>query len=142
VDYEVYAEGEALLGWVNASVEVSAPEGLDGNELLRSLGARTRDLLAGIEVAHLKMTLMPEGGGDIGVANLVRADGVVEISHWLKDPVESGEVLVNLRAEADPEILWESVRRALEACACETRVRHVEHFRPAKPEPTYRMAHI
>jgi hypothetical protein len=95
-----------------------------------------------IEIAHLKMTLVPtEDGGDIGVLNLVRTDGVAEVSHSLKAPLAAGELLLNLRAEADPELLRTAVLDALAACGCEAEVKHLEHFRPGKPEPTYRMAH-
>ncbi|HLZ08628.1 MAG TPA: GTP-binding protein, partial [Chloroflexota bacterium] len=31
VDYEVYAQGEALLGWLNATVSITADEPFDGN---------------------------------------------------------------------------------------------------------------
>src|SRR6478672_4362265 len=32
VDYDIYAEGEALLGWLNTSVSISAAAEVDGNE--------------------------------------------------------------------------------------------------------------
>jgi G3E family GTPase len=142
VDYEIYAEGEALLGWLNASVNVRAAE-VDGNELLRNLAASIRHALGSIEIAHLKMTLTPdEDGGDIGVLNLVRSDGTAEISHSLKEPVTGGELLLNLRAEGDPDFLKQTVLDALAACGCEAGIQHIEHFRPAKPQPTYRMASL
>jgi hypothetical protein len=142
IDYEIYAEGEALLGWLNASIAIRAASEMDGNELLRGVAARTRAGLKDYEIAHLKMTLVPdEEGGDIGVLNLVRTDGVAELSHSLKAPLMAGELLLNLRAEADPELLRVSVLDALAACGCEATVKHLEHFRPGKPEPTHRMAH-
>jgi Ni2+-binding GTPase involved in maturation of urease and hydrogenase len=143
VDYDTYAEGEALLGWLNASALIRATAAVDGNELLRGIAARTREALRGVEIAHLKMTLVPkEEGGDIGVLNLVRSDGIAELSHSLKEPLSAGELLLNLRAEADPELLRRSVLDAIAACACEVEITNMEHFRPAKPQPTYRMAHI
>ncbi len=142
VDYEIYADGEALLGWLNAAVHFRAANEIDGNELLLRLAEATRAALTGLEIAHLKMTLVPEEhGGDIGVLNLVRSDGTPEISHRLGHPLEAGELLLNLRAEADPEILRQAVLDALAHCGCEAEVRHLEHFRPGKPNPTYRMAH-
>jgi G3E family GTPase len=142
VDYDIYAEGEALLGWLNTSVSISAATEVDGNELLRDIAARTREALAGLEIAHLKMTLVPEEeGGDIGVLNLVRSDGIAELSHSLKEPLSAGELLLNLRAEADPELLRRSVLGAIAASGCQAEIKHLEHFRPAKPQPTYRMAH-
>jgi G3E family GTPase len=142
VDYDIYAEGEALLGWLNAAVSIRSAADVDGNELLRGIAARAREALGHVEIAHLKMTLVPdEEGGDIGVLNLVRSDAIAEVSHSLKEPLSSGELLVNLRAEADPELLRRAVTGALAASGCEAEIKHVEHFRPAKPQPTYRMAH-
>lgn len=141
VDYEIYAEGEALLGWLNASFSVRAPREFDGNELLREVALRTRAGMPAVEIAHLKMTLVPEEeGGDLGVLNLVRTDGTPELSHTLKAPLAAGELLLNLRAEADPDLLRRSVLDALASCGCEATVNHLEHFRPGKPEPTHRMA--
>ena len=141
VDYQIYAEGEALLGWLNATIAVRAHHEIDGNELLKGVAERTRKALTGVEIAHLKMTLVPdEDGNDIGVLNLVRNDGAAELSHTLKAPLAAGELLLNLRAEGDPELLRRCVLDALAACGCEADVKHLEHFRPGKPEPTYRMA--
>jgi Ni2+-binding GTPase involved in maturation of urease and hydrogenase len=142
VDYDEYAEGEALLGWLNATVRVSANEPFDGNAYLFDLARTIRQELPGVEIAHLKMTLVPEEeGGDIGVVNLSRTDGIPELSHTLKEPLEGGALLLNLRAEADPEVLHEGALRALAACGSDIRalVEHSEHFRPARPVPTYRM---
>ena len=98
------------------------------------------------KIAHLKMTLTPdEGVGDIGVLNLVRNDMKTELAHSLKDPLDSGELIINLRAEGDPVKLNAAALAALEAWTTaesgrRTVIRHSEYFRPAKPTPTHRMA--
>ena len=76
VDYEVYAEGEALLGWLNATVTLSNQKGFDGNQVIRDLADTLRRLLveAGAEVAHLKMTLEPEDAGLGDLADVARAE--------------------------------------------------------------------
>lgn len=144
VDYEVYAEGEALLGWLNAAAQVEAAEPFDGNALLQGIGddVHARLARAGAEVAHLKMTLSPDEGNDLAVLNLVRGDGQPESIHRLQDEMESGELLVNLRAEADPELLRQVVLSVLAglAPAVNVTIEHTEAFRPGKPQPTYRMA--
>jgi G3E family GTPase len=146
LDYEIYADGEAMLGWLNCTVRWNSPRTFDGNKALRELAARIHDWLASqeIEIAHLKMTLTPdEDMGDIGVINLVRSDGKAESSHQLREPLESGELIINLRAEADPEALKVAVLQSLGASGEEdvvARVEHIEHFRPGKPQPTHRMA--
>ena len=62
VDYETYAQGEALLGWTNAAVSVEANDEFDGNALLLDIGQRIHQSIAadGSEIAHLKLTLTPE----------------------------------------------------------------------------------
>src|SRR5262249_2138998 len=40
VDYQVYADGEALLGWLNCTAQVSHPRGLDSEKFLQWLATR------------------------------------------------------------------------------------------------------
>ena len=146
VDYDTYAEGEALLGWLNATCRLSAPKPFDGNRFLQRLADAVQQQLAGagIEIAHFKMTLAPETGNDLGVLNLVRTDGRAESPHRLAEEVDEGELILNLRAEGDPEQLRAVAMAGLEATAREAgvaaTVEHSEHFRPGRPEPTHRMA--
>lgn len=150
IDYDRYGEGEALLGWLNATVEIKTDSGLDefdGNELLQSLAASLKEKLelAGAEVAHLKMTLTPAGDPyEIAAINLVRGDSMPELSHRLYEPLEDGELLLNIRAEVDPDTLEEAATAALEAEIAVARgllfrIAHLEHFRPGMPVPTHRM---
>ena len=146
VDYDVYAEGEALLGWLNATFHVSASSPFDGNLFLRRLGGDVRDRLAaaGIEIAHFKMTLSPDSGNDLAVLNLVRTDGTVESPYALADDLTDGELIVNLRAEGDPDLLKALAHAAVDQVARDmglaADVEHSEAFRPGRPEPTHRMA--
>ena len=39
IDYDVYAEGEALLGWLNATVRVDSQTAIDSSEMLQSLAS-------------------------------------------------------------------------------------------------------
>jgi G3E family GTPase len=147
VDYETYAQGEALLGWLNATVQFWSQAPFDGNAILSQLAIDLQHRLnaEGAEVAHLKMTLDPENGfGDLGVMNLVRNDYVPELSQHLSDPLQRGELIVNMRAEVAPELLDQLLTTALEHCTRKNRglnvkVQHQEHFRPGKPTPTFRM---
>lgn len=146
IDYEIYAEGEALLGWLNATARITSPREFDGNSFVQRLadGVRARLAVLGFEIAHLKMTLSPSSGNDLTVLNLVRSDGQPELSHRLAEPLTEGELIVNLRAEGDPDRLRDAVTSSLSEAAAgtgaATAIEHMEHFRPAKPEPTYRMA--
>ena len=112
-------------------------------ELADNIQKRLREQEA--EIAHFKMTLSPDGGlGEIAVINLVRNDFVPELSQTLEELVESGQLIINLRAEAPPEVLREAVSLGVESVAHKfpglmAKLEHMEHFRPGKPTPTHRM---
>jgi hypothetical protein len=148
VDYDTYAEGEALLGWLNATADITTTEELDSGMLLEALAKQMQQELAASEIAHLKMTFSPDDGlgGEVAALSLVRSDFVPELSLRLEDPVRNGQLIVNCRAEADPAEL----RRALEAglaalpglfSGLSTTLVHAEQFRPGRPQPTHRLAH-
>jgi G3E family GTPase len=148
VDYTVYAEGEALLGWLNCTIQVSSASGVDADLFLKALAGavleRLRDHHA--EVAHLKMTLSPDANlaGEVAAVSLVRNDFVPELTLRLDEPVTSGQLILNLRAEAAPDVLGRVVREGLEAAArafpgVRATLDHLEHFRPGKPTPTHRL---
>lgn len=148
VDYETYAEGEALLGWLNCTVQVATSGGFDSDSFLKRLAGEIQQRLQAqnAEIAHLKMTLSPDGGlGDIAAVNLIRNDFVPELSMHLETPVESGQLIINLRAEAAPDLLGTAVRESLAATSASfhgmlATLDHLEHFRPGKPNPTHRFA--
>lgn len=149
VDYRIYADGEALLGWLNSTVQLEARTAFDSGSFLQQLARaiQARLLAQNAEVAHLKMTLSPDGGiaGEIAAVNLVRNDFVPELACHLDERVKSGQLIINLRAEAPPLHLSQSVQNALAATAAEyesleARIEHQEQFRPGKPEPTHRFA--
>ena len=150
VDYTVYADGEALLGWLNCTVQLAAKEAFDANRLLEVLAAAVQERLrsAHAEVAHLKMTLSPDGGlEEIAAINLVRNDFVPELSLRLEEPAHSGQLIINLRAEATPDVLGSAVQESLNALAgqfntLKATLDHLEHFRPGKPTPTHRLKEI
>lgn len=148
VDYEIYAEGEALLGWLNATVQLTHTNAFDSESVLTTLARNIQKHLAGLEIAHLKMTLSPsEGLGDIAVINLVRSDFVPELGLRLEAPVSGGQLIINVRAEASPEQLRDAVRESMETIGDEVpgltaQLDHLEFFRPGKPQPTHRITSL
>lgn len=146
MDYDIYAEGEAALGWLNGTIELKAARDFNGNRLLSELARNLKEELESSEIAHLKMTLASlKGSGDIGTVNLVRNDYVPELTQSLVEPLDQGELIVNLRAEGSPEVLQAALKNALEECTrkfrgLQSRISHLEGFRPARPAPTFRMA--
>jgi G3E family GTPase len=146
IDYATYGEGEALLGWVNATVRLAGAD-FDGNAFVRDAASRIAAAVAAddVEIAHLKMTLTPaDGGSDLAVLNLVRNEHAAEMSHALDAELSRGDLIVNLRAEGDPARLAAVVDAALldagDARSLVVTTVHREHFRPGQPQPTHRLA--
>jgi len=142
IDYDIYAEGEAELGWLNSSVHMEFPRPLALDSLLMEIVARLRDALTkkGLEVAHLKAIGLCEC--TYGVANLVSSLTAPELSLPSQTSVPEAEIIVNARVATDPALLERMVRLALEA-VCQRRqgkieFRTMQSFRPGRPQPTHR----
>jgi G3E family GTPase len=146
VDYDIYADGEALMGWLNCTVQVTATRLFDADSLLQQLAGEIQQRLQAqrAEVAHLKMTFSPDGGpGHVAVANLVRNDFVPELSLKLGEQAKGGELIINLRAEASPDVLAATVKESVPAVVArfptlQAKLDHLENFRPGRPNPTHR----
>jgi len=148
VDYEIYAEGEALLGWLNATVQLNGADGFEAKAVLQQLANDIQNQLneQSAEIAHLKMTLSPDTGlgGEVAIINLVRNDFVPELSSDLDEPIKSGQLIINLRAEGDPDTLRAAVETGIAnvPAGLTATLDHLEHFRPGKPEPTHRITDL
>ena len=146
LDYQRYAEGEAELGWLNATLALEGATPFDANALLRDLaeGIRARLAPAGSEIAHLKLTLDPLlPDGQLAALSLVSTAGAADERETLFDQVERGSLVLNLRAEAAPEALELATVQSLRAVfgapgAPRYELEHLERFRPAPPVPVHR----
>lgn len=143
IDYDVYAEGEAELGWLNSSVRLHAERPFDLDTLLLGIVNKMRQSLtdAGFEAAHLKTIGLWEGF--FGVANLVSTTVSAELSLPSRCRVSDCDLVVNARVACDPLILANHVRAALaEVCAAQDVVateQQTQKFRPGRPVPTHRL---
>lgn len=142
VDYDVYAEGEAELGWLNATLRLDGrPFALD--EVLVEFVQRLSRacVLAGAEPAHLKV--LAAAGDATAVANLVSSSAAVELSMASGVTTDAAELTINARVAIDPESLAELVASEAAAVAADHGLRHeladVQRFRPGRPVPTHRM---
>jgi Ni2+-binding GTPase involved in maturation of urease and hydrogenase len=144
IDYDTYAEGEAELGWLNASAHVAGAEPFDLDALLLEIVSSLHRSFTSLdlEVAHLKVI----GLRDVvfGVANLVSSAALPELSLPSRSHLSEVELIVNARVAADPAVLQEQVRDTVERVAhsrqAQVVFRSVQSFRPGRPEPTHRYA--
>ena len=143
IDYDIYAEGEALLGWMNCTVQLASDTPFDGNQTLVALANHIRERIAstGQDIAHLKMTLdSKDGTGTLSVVSVVGTDREPDLRESLLDRVDGGELVINLRAEADPTVLESITREALASLGdVRATMEHLEQLRPGRPTPTHRM---
>ena len=144
IDYDIYAEGEAELGWLNASFHVSASKPFVLDNLLVEIASKLRTAFAGLgaEVAHLKTIGL--GELSFGVANLISSGSEVELSLPSNGNVTNADVIVNARAAGEPSELEKQVRTTVadvcKAQGCQVEVRTMQSFRPGRPQPTHRYA--
>lgn len=156
VDYERYDAGEVLLGWVNVeaeleSTEATAPRTLEpigSDAWLLQLAGDVRAALSGrrLEIAHLKLSLTGSRS-ELTAVQLISSLGEPMLTRSTKVPFADGRLLINLRSEANPDILLAEVFKVLAEAVerhPEVNLAHVcsEHFRPSQPVPTHRVARI
>jgi Ni2+-binding GTPase involved in maturation of urease and hydrogenase len=145
MDYDVYAEGEAELGWLNCSAAVrgAAAETFPLDAALIDLVERLAQACrgAGAEPAHLK--ILAANDGDLAVANWVCSTQPPELSIASEVSVDAAELTVNARVAVAPEELETLVRRTIAEWAGARKltqtVENMQRFRPGRPMPTHRM---
>ncbi len=142
IDYDIYAEGEAELGWLNSSIRIQSAQTFTLDSFLvdtvRSLKMRLNAL--GAETAHLKTIGLWEGF--FGVANLISSENEPELSLASNCTVDAVDLILNARVACDPETLKRLARESvLEVCGnygAEADFRQTQSFRPGRPVPTHR----
>ena len=144
VDYDIYAIGEAELGWLNAQVSLKSqsPFCLDSFaiRLLEQINSSLSSHDA--EVAHLKAIGMADG--NYAVANIVSSSSAAKLSIGCGANVQAADLVVNARVAADPELLTETIQSTLRSVCGEYNVEEtintLQCFRPGRPVPTHRLA--
>lgn len=155
MDYDIYAEGEAELGWLNCTIAVqtlAAARGgsqpIDVDRFLADFVERlaTACLASDAEPAHLKVlaTAATAGGGTAAaIVNWVCSDTPPEISVPSGASADAVELTVNARVALDPDVLADLVRtvavEAAKAWELKAEVSDMQNFRPGRPMPTHRL---
>jgi Ni2+-binding GTPase involved in maturation of urease and hydrogenase len=150
LDYDVYAAGEAELGWLNGSLAVHAPRPFLLDDLLLDLVAGLRASLAAAEVpsaagiAHFKAIGLCDSS--FCVANLTGNEAAPELSLPSNASVNEAQLVVNARVAMDPVVLEQHVRAAVaDACGrhgATATFGQVQRFRPGRPVPTHRLVPV
>lgn len=146
VDYDVYADGEAELGWLNATVNFKSEQAFALDELSVGLvdELRQRLLSLGAEPGHLKVLCSANATDDepVSVANLIDSDSQTVLSIASGTNTSTAKAIINARVRLAPESLTQEVEQVIELLAArlnaDTDTTQLDSFRPGRPEPTYR----
>ena len=144
IDYDIYAAGEAELGWVNLSAHLcNLTESIDLDQLAARLvgDVASNVITAGGEIAHVKVSIL--GGDCQAVANVVSNDSSVDVGLAANRSVSSDlQLVVNARVAIDPgqleSICKDSVSRISLSLKGKLNGMISHSLRPGRPQPTYR----
>ncbi|MCW8129424.1 MAG: cobalamin biosynthesis protein P47K [Planctomycetota bacterium] len=142
VNYDVYAEGEAELGWLNAAVRLRAanpvawkPVALD---LLKALKDAFHERSA--EVAHVKLSLTAPGHALTGNLTSTSGHPFLMVQGTAEAPSTEALLILNARVQTTPEALREAVEATLETGLPRRLLKEIERldcFSPSRPVPEH-----
>jgi hypothetical protein len=143
IDYGIYAEAEAALGWLNyhATLNLDAPltPASVVGPLLEDLDARLTASRA--EIVHLKV--FDDSAAGALRAGICRNGDEPEVDGDLAaSPAMKHDLVINLRALASPDLLAAAVDAALAGLPGRVEVEHRSAFRPAPPRPEQHYDHV
>ncbi len=143
VDYDVYAQGEADLGWLNSQGTARAEKPFELDALALGLVQAIQVLLTGVgaETAHLKVTV--KGSGAIAVANSIDNQSEPKLSQGAHRQTREADLIINARVAIDPEslarLVEQGVGQAASQVGASASLENLRSFRPGRPVPTHRI---
>lgn len=143
IDYQLYAEAEAALGWLNWRANLHLARALTPAALAGPLIAHLDKLLteSGIAIAHLKVFAQSANG--YLKASVCRNGEKPSVEGQLDAPPARRYALtLNLRALGAPEKLSAAVEHAIHQMPGTVRVTRQQSFRPSPPMPEHRFKEV
>ena len=141
IDYDRYAHAEAVLGWLNAAILMSAPEPFDASSFARTLLSELQDTFKQKEgeIGHLKIVIT--SAGKSMWANLTNLTAEPSTSGDELNNLSKASLIINARVRLEPEDLESMVRTVLKTVSAKMGVKSViddlQCFSPAYPEPPH-----
>ncbi len=143
VDYDIYAEGEAVLGWLNSHIELSGEitnwDAFASN-LLKDLSRQFDKMNA--SVGHVKLILEAGDkyltGNLTGLGDTLNFRGAAGLS-------AKARLTLNARVEMSPDALEQIVLQTLKDSTkgnIEFKIIALRSLSPGRPNPTYRFDRI
>ncbi len=139
LDYEIYGQAEASLGWLNATLDLTSGSYFSPSDLGEAMISKIQEqcAMADKPIAHVKIILITSQGSD-RIALTSRAgvpawDGDVDLGL-----AKEASVIINARVAANPGVLRRIVEEAAYSAArahgVAATVMDLESFAPAPPK--------
>ncbi len=144
VDYDRYAEGEAVLGWLNASIKLKG-KSIDwkvyATDLLKMMGHRFDRL--GESVGHVKLIIVGDDDNCV-VGNLTGSVETLSVrGRFMKN--SAVHLTLNARVEMTPKKL-ENISREMLEFSCKGKITMATAvwrcLSPGRPNPTQRYDYV
>lgn len=144
VNYDIYAEGEAELGWLNAAVRLRSSKPVAWKPIALDLLKALKDAFhaRNAEVAHVKLSLTAPGHALTG--NLTSTGGLpfLMVQGTAEAPSTEALLIVNARVQIQPDELKAAVQATLESGLPRSLLKEIERldcFSPSRPVPEHRL---
>lgn len=140
VDYNDYAAGEAVLGWLNLSANLLAETPRDWCSDCAMILDQFRSACASEhhEIAHAKLLLW--AGDQLIAGSLLATTAPGNLRGSIQSDVRWAHLILNIRVEAPAEAIRQMAKSMLERLAnsgLRVEVANLASFHPARPSPTH-----
>ncbi len=143
LDYDTYAKGEAMLGWLNSTVRLVGSPQFNGQKFAEVLMKELQNAIKArnAEVAHLKFLLT--SGTQMLRGHLTKTDIEPNFIGELGE-VSEATLVLNARVAISPEelggIATQAVLKAAKKVNADAEVLSIQSFSPPYPRPPYRLS--
>ncbi len=143
MDYDIYANGEAVLGWLNGTVYLQGPD-TDWDAFIHTLltNLATRFDKENLSVGHVKV--IAENGNRFIAGNITGTADTLSVRGSAGNGKDI-KLIINARVETSPENLNEIVRQTLDKLCADVYTTEIiawRYLQPGRPQPTHRFTEI
>jgi Ni2+-binding GTPase involved in maturation of urease and hydrogenase len=143
INYDIYAEGEAMLGWLDKQLLIETEnEDAAAVALAIILGIYAQIKRKGYLIGHLKF-LLDDGTKKVKISFTGTGNDLDKQATQLI-PTNKLSLLINARVQAAPEVLEKLIQNSISEIilktSCFITPSHSASFKPGYPKPTYRIA--
>jgi hypothetical protein len=143
LDYDIYGEGEARLGWMDAELSIiTGDQSADETTviLIKKFYSRITELQ--LPIGHLKF-LIDDGTEKTKISYTTAGQEEIKISNNLKR-TSAVHLLINARVQTEPDKLKRILNSVITSVTATMDVtittNNLSFFKPGFPKPTHRLA--